>query len=64
VLSVVLHLAVAIFIVSLMTFEYLQAKPKSFLDWLRAGDYWFVAALALMRLWMGNVVLFGKEETH
>lgn len=64
VLSVVLHLGVAIFIVSLMTFEYLQARPKSSLAWFREGNYWFVAALALVRLWMGNVVLFAKEETH
>lgn len=64
VLSIVLHLAVAIFIVSLITFEYLQAKPKSFLAWFQAGNYWFVAAMALVRLWLGNALLFAKEETH
>jgi hypothetical protein len=64
VLSVMLHLAVAIFIVSLITFEYLQAKPKSFLAWFIGDNYWFVAALALVRLWMGNALLFGKEEIH
>ncbi|SRR5581483_805157 len=64
VFSVVLHLAVAIFIVSLVTFEYLQAKPNSFLAWFQGGNYWFVAALALARLWMGNVLLFGKARIH
>ena len=64
VLSAMLHLAMAIFIVSLMTFEYLQAKPKSFLAWLIGDNYWFVAALALVRLWTGNALLFGKEEIH
>ncbi len=64
VLSIVLHLAVTIFIVSLMTFEYLQAKPKSLFVWLKADNYWFVAALGLVRLWIGTALLLANKDTH
>jgi predicted branched-subunit amino acid permease len=64
VLSTVLHLVVTTLIVSLITFEYLQAQPKSFLVWFRAGDYSFVAALALVRLAIGTTLLLGNEDTH
>lgn len=64
VLSIVLHLAVTILIVSLMTFEYLQAQPKSFLVWFKAGDYSFVAVLALVRLGIGTALLLDNKDTH
>lgn len=64
VLSTVLHLAVTILIVALITFEYLQAKPRSFLAWFKAGDYSFVAALALVRLGIGTALLLGNKDTH
>jgi predicted membrane channel-forming protein YqfA (hemolysin III family) len=64
ILSVVLHFAVTILIISLMTFEYLQAKPKPFFTWFRTDNYWFVAALALVRLWIGTALLLGNEDTR
>ena len=64
VLSTVLHLAVTILIVSLLTFEYLQAQPKSFLVWFKAGDYSFVAVLALVRLGIGTALLLDNKDTH
>jgi len=64
VFSTVLHLAVTILIVAIMTFEYLQAHPKSFLVWFRAGDYSFVAVLALVRLGIGTALLLGNKDTH
>jgi hypothetical protein len=64
VLSIVLHLVVSILIVSLVTFEYLQAKPKSFPVWFRRDNYWFVAALALVRLCVGNALLLGNKDAH
>jgi hypothetical protein len=64
VLSIVLHLVVATLIVSLVTFEYLQAKPKSFLVWFRTDNYWFVAALALVRVCVGNALLLGNKDAH
>ena len=64
VLITVLHLAVTILIVALVTFEYLQAQPKSFLVWFKAGDYSFVAALALVRLGIGTALLLGNKDIH
>ena len=64
VFSIMLHFSVAILIVSLITFEYLQAEPESFLVWFRTNDYWFVAVLAIVRLWAGNALLFGNKDIH
>ena len=61
-LSIMLHFSVTILIVSLMTFEYLQAEPESFLIWFRTNNYWFVAVLAIVRLWVGNTLLFDKKD--
>ena len=63
-LSIMLHFGVTILIVSLMTFEYLQAEPESFLTWFRTNNYWFVAALALVRIWIGTALLLGNKDTH
>ena len=64
VFSIMLHFSVAILIVSLITFEYLQAEPESFLVWFRTNDYLFVAVLAIVRLWAGNALLFGNKDIH
>lgn len=64
VFSIMLHFSVAILIVSLITFEYLQAEPESFVVWFRTNDYWFVAVLAIVRLWAGNALLFGNKDIH
>ena len=64
VLSIMLHFSVAILIVSLITFEYLQAEPESFLVWFRTNDYLLVAVLAIVRLWAGNALLFGNKDIH
>jgi hypothetical protein len=61
-LSIVLHLVVAIFAVSLMTFEFLQAKPTSFIVWFKADDYWFLSSLGLVRLGVGTAMLFGNKN--
>lgn len=62
ILSIALHFGVATLIVALMTFEFLQAQPKSFLAWFRAENYWFIAALALIRLSAGAALLPGFKE--
>lgn len=64
VLSIVLHLVVSTAIVSLVTFEYVQAKPRSFLIWFSRDNYWFVAVLALVRLCVGNALLLGNRGTY
>jgi hypothetical protein len=64
VFSIMLHFSVAILIVSLITFEYWQAEPESFLVWFRTNDYWFVAVLAIVRLWAGNALLCGNKDIH
>ena len=64
VFSIVFHFSVAILIVSLITFEYLQAEPESFLVWFRTNDYRFVAVLAIVRLWAGNALLCGNKDIH
>jgi hypothetical protein len=64
VFSMMLHFSVAILIVSLITFEYLQAEPESFLVWFRTNTYWFVTVLAVVRLWVGNTLLFDHKDSH
>jgi hypothetical protein len=63
-LSIVLHFVVAILVVSLMTFEYLQAQPRSFFTWFRVDNYWFVSALAIVRLCVGSDLLLRNEDSH
>ena len=60
-LSVLLHFVVTIFVVSLMTFEFLQVQPKSFRAWFKADDYWFLTALGSVRLLIGTALLVGDE---
>lgn len=62
--SIVLHLGVTIFVVSLMTFEFLQTQPKSFFVWFKADDYWFLAALGFVRVLIGTALLLGNKEVH
>jgi hypothetical protein len=64
VFSMMLHFSVTILIISLITFEYLQAEPESFLVWFRNNNYWLVTVLAIVRLWVGNTLLFDHQEIH
>ena len=64
VLSIVLHFGVALLVTSLMTFEYLQTGSKSFLNWFRNDNYWFIAGLAMVRLCIGSVVLLGNRARN
>jgi hypothetical protein len=64
VFSMMLHFSVTILIVSLITFEYLQAEPESFLVWFRTNNYWFVTVLAIVRLGVANTLLFDHKDIH
>lgn len=61
-LSIALHFGIATLIVSLVTFEFLQAQPKSFLAWFKADNYWFIAALALVRVCSGAALLLHSKD--
>jgi len=52
-LSIGLHFTVTISVTFLITFEYLQRETESLVDWFRTGNFWFVVALVLLRLWSG-----------
>lgn len=64
VLSIVLHFAVAVLVTALITFEYVQTGPKSFVKWFRMDNYSFIAGLAIVRLCSGNALLLGNKDTH
>ena len=55
--SMVLHLAVAIGIVALLTFDYEMARPVRFADWFRDGNFWFLTLLGVVRAVAGAMVL-------
>lgn len=63
-LSVVCHFVVTIFVVSLMTVEFLQAQPRSFFAWFKAHDYWFLATLGFIRLLIGTALLMGNKDVR
>lgn len=62
ILSIMLHFGVATLIVALITFEFLQTEPGSFLAWFKADNYWFIAALALVRACAGAALLLGNKD--
>lgn len=60
--SIAVHFGVTTFIVALITFEFLQARPNSFLAWLKADNYWFIVALALVRVCAGATLLVHNKD--
>jgi hypothetical protein len=62
VLSRVLHFVVTVMVTSLITFEYLQAEPRSLLNWFRRNNYWFIIALVSVRLCTGAALLLRDNE--
>jgi hypothetical protein len=61
-LSIVLHFGVAILVVSLITFEFMRAQPRSFFAWFNADNYWFIAGLALARVFAGAALLVSNGD--
>lgn len=61
-LSIALHFGVGTFVVALITFEFLQARPKSFLGWFMTDNYWFIAAVAFFRVCVGAALLLGNKD--
>jgi hypothetical protein len=59
-LSVGSHFLFATGVVAIITFEYLQSVPSSFLSWFFRNNYGFVSLLAALRLLAGGTLL-GKE---
>lgn len=61
-LSIALHFGIATLIVALITFEFLQTRSNSFLAWFKGDNYWFISALALVRVCAGAVLLDSKDR--
>lgn len=62
ILSIVLHFGVAILIIALITYEFLQTQPRSLLAWFKADNYWFIVALALVRISAGVGLLVSNKD--
>ena len=63
-LSIALHFCIGTLIIALVTFEFLQAQPTSFVAWFKAESYWFITALALVRLCAGAALLVRDKDLH